>query len=662
MPRNPTGWLYLSFLILLPFAYSKATVDPALMPRQLFLGLFLVTLSVLGIAKKWTLPLLSWKHPLCLSAGIYLLFSLLGFITNRFTAESHAVLSKLLLLFGFLFLTIALLRKKTISTDNLILSGIGFGMVAIGSAAVQLFEKSIVENQHLFRKIEIITGLFANKNLLASVLFLCLPFFLMGLQLSKKVRWISVFGIGFAVFILLIIRTRTVLAGLLLLVLILLYCYLRNRFKVKPAYLVVGALLLAAVLVLVVDIPKADKETPPDIATHYANRIFETGTLQSRLLYWEHSWAMVKDQPFLGVGLGNWQVQFPKYGLENLDEFDIANGTQTLQRAHNDFLQVLCESGIFGFIGYLLIFIVVAYRLILLISKSETTVQKWQAIYLFGGLSGYMLIALLDFPMERIEHQVLLMLILAIAAFTADPNRAIEPSQERSHRWPLFVLVAIALYSVTVAGFRFYGEKQTRQLYEAKAKSQWNDLLFYANAAQSRFYTIDPTSIPIDWYKGNAYFGRNEIAESIRSFESAYAGAPYQIQVLNNLATAYRIGGQKEKAKTFYKEALRISPAFEEARLNLAALYYSNNEFPKAFETIDSMDIDTKNQRYPKVLVPILAQELNRILAKKADPVLSGKVATQITKSEQIIRLYRNARREKVSFESYVTDPDGIFR
>jgi hypothetical protein len=59
------------------------------------------------------------------------------------------------------------------------------------------------------------------------------------------------------------------------------------------------------------------------------------------------------------------------------------------------------------------------------------------------------------------------------------------------------------------------------------------------------------------------------------------------------------------------------------------------------------MDIDTKNERYPNVLVPILAQELNRILAKKADPVLSGKVEWQITKSEQIIRLYRNARREE---------------
>lgn len=662
MPRNPTGWLYLSFLILLPFAYSKATIDPALMPRQLLLGVFVLVLSILGIVQKWTFLPPSWKHPLSLSVGIYLLFSLVGFTTNRLTAESHAVLSKLLLLFGFLFLTIALLRKKTISTDNLILSGIGFGMVAIGSAAVQLVEKSVVEHQHLFRKIEIITGLFANKNLLASVLFLCLPFFLMGLQLSKKIRWISGFGIGSAAFILFIIRTRTVLAALLLLVLILLYCYLRNRFKVKPAYLVAGALLLATLLVLVVDIPKADNETPPDVATHYANRIFETGTLQSRLRYWEHSWAMVIDQPFLGVGLGNWQVQFPKYGLENLDEFDISNGTQTLQRAHNDFLQVLCESGIFGFIGYLLIFIVVAYRLILLISRSEATAQKWQAIYLLGGLAGYVLIALLDFPMERIEHQVLLMLILAIAAFTSEPNRAIEPTPKSTHRWPLYVLVTVGLYSIAVAGFRLHGEKQTRLLYQAKANSLWNDVLFYANAAQSRFYTTDPTSIPIDWYKGNAYFGRNEITEGIRSFESAYAGAPYQIQVLNNLATAYRTGGQKEKAKTFYKEALRISPAFEEARLNLAALYYSNKEFPEAFETIEKMDIDTKNERYPKVLVPILAQELNRILAKKADPVLSGKVATQITKSEQIIRLYRNARREEVSFEAYVTDPNGIFR
>lgn len=662
MPRNPTGWLYLSFLILLPFAYSKAIIDPALMPRQLLLGVFVLVLSILGIVQKWTFSPPSCKHPLSLSVGIYLLFSLVGFTTNRFTAESHAVLSKLLLLFGFLFLTVALLRKKTIGTHNLILSGIGFGMVAIGSATVQLMEKSVVQHQHLFRKIEIITGLFANKNLLASVLFLSLPFFMMGLQLSKKVRWTSLLGLASAIFILLIIRTRTVLAALVVLAAIPLFYYLRSRFKVKPVYLLGSIALFIATLAFVIEVPKADKATQPDVATHYANRIFETGTLESRLRYWDHSLVMVKEHPFLGVGLGNWQVEFPKYGLEDLNEFDISNGTQTLQRAHNDFLQVLCESGLLGLIGYLLIFIVIGYRLLSLISKSATTAEKWQAIYLLGGLSGYVLIALLDFPMERIEHQVLLVLTLAIAVFITDKNRAIEPTAAERYRWPVYIIFAIALYSATVAGFRFYGEQQTRLLYQAKANSQWNDVLFYVNAAQSRFYTTDPTSIPIDWYKGNAYFARHELNESIQCFENAYAMAPYQIQVINNLATAYRTDNQIQKAETFYKEALRISPSFEEARLNLAALYYSNRQFAKAFETIDVMDIDTQNERYPKVLIPILAYELNRILTQQADAALSRKVASQITKSEQIIRLYRNARRERVSFEDYVTDSNGIFR
>lgn len=662
MPRNPTGWLYLSFLILLPFAYSKAIVDPALMPRQLFLGVFVLALSILGIVKKWTFSLPSWKQPIPIAVAIYLVFSLLGFTTNRFTAESHAVLSKLLLLFGFLFLTIALLRKKTISTEDLILSGVGFGMVAIGSAAVQLIEKSVVENQHLFRKIEIITGLFANKNLLASILLLCLPFFLMGLQLHRKIKWISLFGIGSTIFILLVVRTRTVLAALLVLGAILLYYYLRSRFKMKPVWIFGGALLLIPALLLTIKIPKADRQSQPDVARHYANRIFETGTLESRLGYWNQSLAMVKEHPVLGVGLGNWQVEFPKYGLEKGSKFDVYNGTQTLQRAHNDFLQVLCESGFLGLIGYLLIFIVTGYRLVLLISKSAATAEKWQAIYLFGGLAAYALVALLDFPMERVEHQVLLMLILAIAYCITDKNQAMETAVKQSYRWPIYLLGVVALYAIVVAGFRYYGERQTRLLYQAKANSQWNDLLFYAKAAQSRFYTTDPTSIPLDWYKGNAYFASRELTESIRCFENAYAMAPYQIQVIDNLATAYRAGGQNEKAETLYLEALRISPAFEQARLDLAALYYSNREFEKAFKTIDQVDIDTKNERYPKVLVPILAHELNRILAKQADAALSAKVAAQITKSEQIIRLYRNARREKASFEAYVTDRNGVFR
>jgi O-antigen ligase len=660
MPRNLTGLLYLALLILLPFAYSKSVIDPALMPRQILLGLFVILLVVLILLKKTTLELPQWKNPLPLAIGSYLFFSLVGFTTNTFTSESHAVLSKFVLVFGFLFLTVSLLKGKAISVRDVILSGIAFGIVAIGSAAVQLFQKSVIGHQKLFRQIEIIDGLFANKNLLASVLFLCLPFFAMGLPLSRRIKWLSIFGIAGAVFILLVIRTRTVFAAMLVMAAVLLYFYLRSRFKIRHSFLVGSAVILAIGLFLVVKTPKEiDSQAATSISKHYATRVFETRTLDSRTDYWKNSFGMLKDNLVFGVGYGNWQVEFPKYGLEKLKEYGLLNGTQTLQRAHNDFLQVLCESGIVGFICYILIFWSIAYQLVMLIWKSQTTAEKWRFVTLLGGVSGFVVIAALDFPMERIEHLVLLMLIFAIITFSYEEMQPAEPTSKNN--LPIYIMLAAAVYSVIVAGFRYQGEKETVKMYAARAAAQWNDVLYYANAAQSKFYQIDPTSIPIDWYKGNAYFGRGELAESIAALEKAYAIAPYQIQVINNLATAYRASGQNDKAEKLYLEALGISPGFEEARFNLAALYFSQQKFSQAFETIDKVSIDTKDEKYAKMLVPILAKEINRILAKHNNLELSTKVAAKITKSEQIIRLYRNAKREKMSFEAYVTDPNGVF-
>lgn len=661
MPRKPAGLLYIFFLILLPLAYSRSSIDPALMPRQIFLSVFVILLAVLVLLKKSAAEFSQWKSPIRLAIGAYILISLIGFTFNPFTAESHAVLSKVLLLFGFLLLTVALLKAKAILVRDLILGAMGFGIVAIGSAGVQIFEKSVIGHQKLFRQIEIINGLFANKNLLASVLFLCLPFFLMGLQLHRKIKWLSILGIAAICFILLIIRTRTVLVATLLLGSILLYFYLRTRFKVRHAYLISGGILLAAGLFQTVKIPtKNEVEVTPSVSAHYADRVFETKTLKLRTTYWENSLEMLREHPIFGVGFGNWQVEFPKYGLEKLEDFDIVNGTLTLQRPHNDFLQVLCESGLLGWLFYLLIFCTIAYQLAALISKAATTAE-WKFTYLLAGIAGYVVISMLDFPMERIEHQVLLMLIFAIVIFAFEDSQPNEPRASNNSKLPVYLLLIIAFYSGVVAGFRYYGEQQTAQMYAAKADSKWDDLLFYANAAQNKFYQTDPTSIPIDWYKGNAYFGRNESAESVASFEKAYAIAPYQIQVINNLATAYRVSRQTQKAERLYLETLKISPQFEEARFNLAGLYYNEHQFARAFTVIDSVDIDTKNNRYPQILVPILAHEINRILATHGNPELSTKVASKVKTREQIIRLYRNAKRENVSFEEYVTDPNGVF-
>ena len=58
------------------------------------------------------------------------------------------------------------------------------------------------------------------------------------------------------------------------------------------------------------------------------------------------SFKMIKEKPIFGVGLGNWKTLYPYYSTNNhvTDKYQF----KTTIRPHNDFLWVLCETGIFG--------------------------------------------------------------------------------------------------------------------------------------------------------------------------------------------------------------------------------------------------------------------------------------------------------------------------
>lgn len=148
-----------------------------------------------------------------------------------------------------------------------------------------------------------------------------------------------------------------------------------------------------------------------------------------------------------------------------------------------------------------------------------------------------------------------------------------------------------------------------------------------------------------------ASYNRNEIAESVTHFEKAYQIAPYQIQVINNLASSYDFQGDREKAVKYYQKALQISTDFEEARLNLASVYFNEKQYDKAFDVIEKIKIDNTNRRYNKCLIPILEKKINAILIKKNDPELSAYLAQKITKGNQLYDLYYLAKKNNTSFE-----------
>jgi O-antigen ligase len=66
-----------------------------------------------------------------------------------------------------------------------------------------------------------------------------------------------------------------------------------------------------------------------------------------RLAHWQAAAGMVRDYPWLGVGLGNYGPVYPRYAL--------VNWPNALGHAHMIYLNVLAETGVLGLAAYLLL-------------------------------------------------------------------------------------------------------------------------------------------------------------------------------------------------------------------------------------------------------------------------------------------------------------------
>jgi tetratricopeptide (TPR) repeat protein len=83
--------------------------------------------------------------------------------------------------------------------------------------------------------------------------------------------------------------------------------------------------------------------------------------------------------------------------------------------------------------------------------------------------------------------------------------------------------------------------------------------------------------------------------------------------VLNNLGTSYEIKGNHVNAIESYKQALAISPAFQEAHYNLSATYFNAGKKQEAFQQFEKIIIDTTNAKFKQMLNLIVCQEVIRL-------------------------------------------------
>ena len=201
----------------------------------------------------------------------------------------------------------------------------------------------------------VVNGTYVNRNHYAGLLELCLPFALMwGVAVVKRggkrhespVRpaVLACLSFGAACVMLLAVVLSlsrmgflAVLAGLLAMGLALVAGVVSRRTRWG---LGVGALALAVCGFVFL---------PTDALIGRFAALAATGeiTADTRAQIWAESLAMVQDYPLLGCGLGSYESCFHKYKT--------VAPMQTVNFAHNDYLQLLAETGVIGFSIFLLL-------------------------------------------------------------------------------------------------------------------------------------------------------------------------------------------------------------------------------------------------------------------------------------------------------------------
>ncbi|MBN1679048.1 MAG: O-antigen ligase family protein [Anaerolineae bacterium] len=78
----------------------------------------------------------------------------------------------------------------------------------------------------------------------------------------------------------------------------------------------------------------------------------ENFAIVERLAHWQAAFLMASDRPLTGVGFGNYEVVYPDYGL--------ISWPRALGHAHNDYLNLLAETGLIGLSAYLMAWAAIA--------------------------------------------------------------------------------------------------------------------------------------------------------------------------------------------------------------------------------------------------------------------------------------------------------------
>ena len=445
-----------------------------------------------------------------------------------------------------------------------------------------------------------LTSTIGQKNWISNYLSMIFPiaFFYFLLEQTKKNKIIYFFLLSILYITLMICQSRGIWISISLTLIFAIYTIFKFKFyeifkkNKKWLFLLLITFLVITVIYSTDNPLNKSAITVPQRALSTFDE--QDPSINTRLLMWKTTFEMIKEKPLLGSGIGNFKMNYLDYQAEFLkDNPYYVKYSGKAGEAHNEYLQMWAELGIFG-LGIFLLIIFVFYNLVGKFLKEEkNNKERLMCLGLFLGINCFLIHSLFTFPLHvsTLGSAFFILLGLTVGYMgefdlnkTNKKNVIWEKLNQKNQRWIEIVSIILIFVCMISVINMLVIKPYIAELYYFKGmrynvdKNYTKSLPNFQSAVQ-----LDPCNGRILHALGTTYYNLNIFSKAEEILQEA---KKYMIDVntFYILGLNYSKLNMFEKAEKEYKHAIYLDPKFTEGYHYLGLLYFQKKDYDKAVE------------------------------------------------------------------------------
>ena len=409
--------ILISYLLFVPFIPIFKVID-RIGPQFSYLSIMhIVIYAYLFFFRRADLKIVFLKNnSIVIAYFSFIIISLLSFIFSINIIESLVEWNQYLTFFNSLLTIIFLLyinEKLGPFILKMIVVLMGLEVIKTISVFIEFYDSG-----RSFLRIREYQGFSSNQNIGAFSILIKTPLLVYFIFKTKQKFYSSIlyFLLIPSFFSIFIIGSRGAILGLIIFLSIVIIWTIINNKKLKvqdrtKIFLVISSFFLVGIF------QKIIYEDSTFSIINSATSLVDDST-NYRLERYKDAIYHIIENPFIGTGIGTWKIMASYYGKEDM------KGYQVAYHAHNDFLQIAAETGVFGLLGYSAIFFSLLYLLYNKYIFHTSIEYKFFYLSLILMVIVFLIDSSLNFPRIRPYSQIV---ILYLLGFMSVNRKSVKP-------------------------------------------------------------------------------------------------------------------------------------------------------------------------------------------------------------------------------------------